>query len=61
MLQVCLNGIRKKDENESIPYLKKELSEELTSLKKAGIFNYHIHPKSPAGKDTLEKYYTEQS
>jgi len=61
MLQACLNRVRKKSENENIPYNEEEFCKELVSLKKAGIFSYHIHPKEHDGTDTLEKHYTEQA
>lgn len=33
MLQVCLNGIRKKEVNSNIPYTEEEIREEIASLR----------------------------
>ncbi len=54
MLQACMNGGRQKAEATNVPVSHRELALDAASLLRAGAQQFHIHPRSPAGEETLE-------
>ncbi|MFF2554968.1 3-keto-5-aminohexanoate cleavage protein [Nocardia sp. NPDC058058] len=54
MLQVCLNGVRTRDECASLPVTPAELAVAARDAVRAGAADIHLHPKDSAGYDTVE-------
>lgn len=57
MLQVCLNGPRSRAECGHLPLSADELAIAAVDAVAAGATDIHLHPKDPAGADTLEPEY----
>ena len=54
MLQACMNGGRQKEEAANVPISHQELAIDAQILLRAGAQQFHIHPRSHSGKETLE-------
>src|SRR4051794_32896590 len=54
MLQVCLNGVRTRNEFASLPVTPDELAAAARDAVRAGAADIHLHPKDSAGHDTVE-------
>ncbi len=54
MLQVCLNGARRRHEFTSLPVTPAELAAAARDAVRAGAADIHLHPKDSTGHDTLE-------
>ncbi|WP_030218186.1 3-keto-5-aminohexanoate cleavage protein [Streptomyces bikiniensis] len=54
MLQVCLNGVRSRDEGRHIPLSPAELAAEAVRAVEAGAEDVHLHPRGADGLDSLE-------
>ncbi|MBH5333304.1 3-keto-5-aminohexanoate cleavage protein [Streptomyces pactum] len=54
MLQVCLNGARRRPECSSLPVTPDELAAAARGAVAAGAEDIHLHPKDRDGRDTLE-------
>lgn len=54
MLQVCLNGARRRAECPQLPVSPEELADAAREAVAAGAEDVHLHPKDPEGADTLE-------
>jgi uncharacterized protein (DUF849 family) len=54
MLQVCLNGARRRSESAHLPVTPQELAEAAREAVDAGAQDIHLHPKNHDGQDTLE-------
>ncbi|MGA4942681.1 MULTISPECIES: 3-keto-5-aminohexanoate cleavage protein [Streptomyces] len=53
MLQVCLNGVRSRDEGRHIPVSPAELAAEAVRAVEAGAEDVHLHPRGADGRDSL--------
>ncbi|WP_435190116.1 3-keto-5-aminohexanoate cleavage protein [Streptomyces sp. bgisy126] len=54
MLQVCLNGVRRRSESRRVPVTPGELAIEAARAVEAGAQDVHLHPKGADGVDSLE-------
>ncbi|MFE0772779.1 3-keto-5-aminohexanoate cleavage protein [Streptomyces sp. NPDC058861] len=54
MLQVCLNGVRRRSESRRVPVTPEELAVEAARAVAAGAEDVHLHPKGADGVDSLE-------
>ncbi|WP_030257194.1 3-keto-5-aminohexanoate cleavage protein [Streptomyces violens] len=61
MLQVCLNGARKREECRSLPVSPSELAAEAVRAVAAGAEDIHLHPKDAEGLDSLEPQVVAQA
>ncbi|MET9591812.1 3-keto-5-aminohexanoate cleavage protein [Streptomyces sp. NPDC006516] len=54
MLQVCLNGVRRRGESRGIPVTPGELATEAVRAVGAGAEDVHLHPRGADGLDSLD-------
>lgn len=54
MLQACLNGARVPDGRAPIPVTPAEIADDAEACVRAGATDLHLHPKDPAGADSIE-------
>jgi uncharacterized protein (DUF849 family) len=54
LLEACLNGGTTRDEHPSVPQTPAELAADAAAVVAAGAGAIHLHPRDPAGAETLE-------
>jgi len=54
LLQACLNGNRPRSDHPAVPITAAELARDAASALAAGARELHVHPRGPAGEDTVE-------
>lgn len=53
-VKACLNGGRTRAEHPAVPLTPAELAADAIAVRRAGAFAVHIHPRGPAGAQTME-------
>jgi uncharacterized protein (DUF849 family) len=54
VLQACLNGQRPREDHPAVPVTAGELAADARRVVAAGAAELHVHPRAPAGRDTVE-------
>ncbi|HWG25694.1 3-keto-5-aminohexanoate cleavage protein [Actinospica sp.] len=53
MVKACLNGARTREEHAAVPRWAAELAADALSVRRAGAFAVHVHPRDASGAQTL--------
>ncbi len=53
-VKACLNGGRTREQHPAVPLAPAELAADAVAVRDAGAFAVHVHPRDPAGRQTMQ-------
>ena len=53
-VQACLNGSRTREQHPAVPLAAAEVAADAVAVRNAGAFAVHLHPRDPAGRQTMK-------